>query len=327
MRYVIIGLGGVGGTIAAKLHLAGNDVIGVARGEHLRIIQTSGLTFVTPDGTHVLRFPVVAAPAEIGFGAEDVVILATKSQDTAGVARALRPVMPFTTPIIAAQNGVENERLLRRMFPCVYGMFVILPGTHLRPGEVIAQSSPVYGQLDVGRYPGGTDAVSDVVAASLRAADFDARSIPDVLRWKYGKLRLNLANAAEAICGTADWSSELSDRLRAEADAVFAAGGIAHATADEVAARMAGGLTMKPIDGITRGGNSTWQSLARGTGRTEVDFLNGEIDLLGATFGVPTPANATVVRLLDRMAAQHAAAGSMTGAQVLAAIDRYPLEL
>ena len=47
-------------------------------------------------------------------------------------------------------------------------------------------------------------------------------------------------------------------------------------------------------DESLRGGSSTWQSLTRGTGDIECDFLNGEIALLGRLFGVPTPANSFV---------------------------------
>jgi 2-dehydropantoate 2-reductase len=36
---------------------------------------------------------------------------------------------------------------------------------------------------------------------------------------------------------------------------------------------------------------STWQSLERGAGTVEVDWLNGEIVLLGRLHGVPTPVN------------------------------------
>ena len=39
MRYVVIGAGAVGGTIAARLHAAGREVVVVARGAHLDAIR------------------------------------------------------------------------------------------------------------------------------------------------------------------------------------------------------------------------------------------------------------------------------------------------
>ncbi|TAJ20353.1 MAG: ketopantoate reductase family protein, partial [Dehalococcoidia bacterium] len=43
MRYVVYGAGAVGGGIGGKLHQAGKDVVLIARGEHLRVMQTEGL--------------------------------------------------------------------------------------------------------------------------------------------------------------------------------------------------------------------------------------------------------------------------------------------
>ena len=60
------------------------------------------------------------------------------------------------------------------------------------------------------------------------------------------------------------------------------------------------------LPGQERSGGSTWQSLARGAGSIESDYLNGEIVLLGRLHGVPTPVNA----VLQRRARQAVAAGS-----------------
>lgn len=43
MKYLIAGTGGVGGSIAGFLSMAGKDVTCIARGAHLQSIQTNGL--------------------------------------------------------------------------------------------------------------------------------------------------------------------------------------------------------------------------------------------------------------------------------------------
>ena len=48
-------------------------------------------------------------------------------------------------------------------------------------------------------------------------------------------------------------------------------------------------MDVRPVNGEFRGGGSSWQSLARGTRSIETDYLNGEIVMLGALHGVPTP--------------------------------------
>jgi 2-dehydropantoate 2-reductase len=54
MRIAIVGAGGVGGTLAARLALAGREVWVVARGEHARAIEERGLQLIGHDGTHAL---------------------------------------------------------------------------------------------------------------------------------------------------------------------------------------------------------------------------------------------------------------------------------
>ena len=51
MKFTILGAGGTGGTLAAKLGLGGADVSVIARGEHLQAIQNNGLTLEYADGT------------------------------------------------------------------------------------------------------------------------------------------------------------------------------------------------------------------------------------------------------------------------------------
>ena len=43
MKYLVVGTGGVGGSIAGFLALAGKDVTCIARGKHLEAIRRNGL--------------------------------------------------------------------------------------------------------------------------------------------------------------------------------------------------------------------------------------------------------------------------------------------
>ncbi len=67
-----------------------------------------------------------------------------------------------------------------------------------------------------------------------------------------------------------------------------------------------------------RHGSSTWQSLERRAGTTEVDYLNGEVVLLGRLHGVPTPVNAVLQRVAARMAREGMAPGSFRESDLLA---------
>ena len=318
MRMVIVGLGAIGGVMAGRLVESGHDVVGVARGQHLAAIKADGLGLSTPEGHARIPLDVVDDPASLRLTSDDVVILAVKSQDTAGVVDRLRLGVPTGTVIVSAQNGVANELTLSRVFDRVLGMVVVCPAVHLEPGEVAAYSAPVTGVLSVGRYPGGHDAASDDLAGALNQSGFAAESVPDIMRGKYGKLRSNLANAVEATCGRS--AEDLIGRIRAEGDACLAAAGIDFAS-DAEQARQFDRLDLQLVDGRARPGGSTWQSLARGSASTEVDFLNGEITMLGRIHGISTPANRTVMRVLAKMVREHQTPGSYREADLLAEID------
>ena len=305
MRIVIVGVGAVGGTVAARLHLAGHDVVGVARGAHGQAIRERGLRFESPADAHTVPLAVVGSVSEVHWRDGDVAALAMKSQDTTAVLHELRRVAPADTPIVCLQNGVDNERQALRLFPNVYGVCVMLPADHLEPGRVRVYTNPS-GLLDVGRYPHGSDATADELAAVFTSAGFGSVARPDIMRWKYRKLILNLANAIEALLGPFKrWPTggDLVARVNAEGMAVLDAAGIDLVAEEEDAARRGDTLTIQRVGGERRQGGSTMQSLQRGT-PVETDFLNGEIVLLGRQYGVATPANALLQRLLAEAAAR-----------------------
>ena len=320
-RYVVFGAGAIGGVIAGFLHRAECDVVGIARGAHLAAIRQHGLSLRTPDGAFTVHLPVAATPREIRWRDDDVVLLAMKSQDTQAALHELATAAPPSIVVVCAQNGVANERAALRCFETTLGMCVICPATHLAAGVVEAESSPCPGILDVGRYPSGSDATVEEVAAALRAATFNSRAVPDVMRWKHAKLLVNLGNAVEAICGPRS-GGDLMGWVREEGEAVLRAAGIDWAPVEEDAARRGDRLSIRPVDGRMRGGGSSWQSLTRGAGTIEVDYLNGEIVLLGRLHGIPTPANAVLQRIARRMAHERVRPGAMHEDEVLAAITR-----
>jgi len=304
MTFVVYGAGAVGGVLGGLLHEAGHDVVLVARGEHLAAIQNRGLRLASPERVRHVPVPAVS-PAEVAWRPGDVVLLAVKSDATQSVLPALAAAAPPETPLVSVQNGVANEPAALRWFAHVYGVCVMMPAAHLEPGVVEQHCAPTPGILDVGRFPTGVDDRADAVAAAFRAAGFVSEPRPDIMRWKYRKLLLNLGNAVEAVCGQDAGAEELAELARREGEAALAAARIDPVSEQTDEERRAGILELGLIDGRPRGGGSSWQSLARRTGTIETDYLNGEIVRLGRLHGVPTPAN----ELLRRRANQLAAAG------------------
>jgi 2-dehydropantoate 2-reductase len=319
MRFVIFGAGAVGGVVGARLHQSGYEVALIARGAHLDAIRRSGLTLETPVERSTLRLAVGEDPTELEVGGEDVVLLTTKSQDTAGALDALRRAGAEELPIVCLQNGVDNERAALRRFQSVYGGLVMAPTAHLEPGVVQAYGTTLAGMIDIGAYPHGADERCQAIAQALGASGFASRVQVDIMRLKYAKLLLNVGNAVIALCGDGEASDELVAVARAEGRAALSAAGIEFEApeVDDIQGRW-GEIGVREIEGRPRAGSSSWQSLARGTGAIETDYLNGEIALLGRLHGVPTPINAALCNVAGRYARQGRAPGELSPSELLA---------
>lgn len=309
MRFIVYGAGGIGSVVGGRLFEHGHDVVLIARPEHAAAIAADGLRIESADGTITVPVPVVTDPRLLTFTEDDVVFLAMKSQGTLEAVRTLAQVTPRGTPVVSLQNGVANERIALRWHSDVYGICVMCPASYLEPGIVQAFASPTTGVLDVGRFPEGVDDLAKEVAASLESSTFSSRPIPDIMRWKYTKLLMNLGNAIQAVGEPGRWLGDVWKQAQEEGEACLRAAGVAFASWEEDSARRGELTRSRPIAGRDRGGGSSWQSLARGTGNIETDYLNGEIVLLGRLHGIATPVNA----LLQRLATEAAERGDPPG--------------
>jgi 2-dehydropantoate 2-reductase len=311
MRYILYGAGAIGGLAGGRMADRGAEVVLIARGAHAEAIASDGLIIVSAEGTTTVKVPVVTDPSEVEFRADDAVLLAMKSHQTRAALDALQRVAPASTPIACLQNGVENERAALRLYANVYGVCVMCPSTHLEPGVVQQDSVPVPGLLDVGRYPAGLDATVTEISEAFRAAGFDSIERPDVMRWKYRKLIMNLGNAVSAVIGSPG-TKAVTERAQQEGEACMRAAAIDYASVAEDRHRRADIMQIRDIPGRPRGGGSSWQSLRRGSGSIESDYLNGEVSLLGRLHGVATPVNDLLGRLAWEAARRGAKPGAMT---------------
>jgi 2-dehydropantoate 2-reductase len=320
MRWIVVGAGAVGGVVGGLLADAGHDVTLIARGSQLEAMRSSGLRVRTPRLDVVVSCPVVGSIGEVAIGPGDVVLLAVKSQDSDMALRELSISADPGAVIVCLQNGLENERIAARRFADVLGVPVMLPSTIVEPGAVAAWGAPHPGGLDVGRYPDApVDDLVSAVSSGFEAAGFQSTPRPDVSRWKRRKLVMNVGNAVQALVGLGS-GHRLRELATAEAEACFVAAGLEVASLEEDVANREGRMEITDIPGLTRGGGSSWQSLVRGTGSIEADYLNGEICLLGRLHGVPTPVNALLQRRANAAAAAGLAPGSTTETELLATL-------
>lgn len=105
MKICVVGAGAIGGLMAAKLALSGNDVTVVDQGAHLTAIQKDGLQLIWEDGSeHNAKVNAVASVLDAGK--QDLVILAVKAHFLDQVAKESESLMGPDTVIMTVQNGL-----------------------------------------------------------------------------------------------------------------------------------------------------------------------------------------------------------------------------
>ena len=106
MRIAVFGAGGIGGYLGGRLSQAGEEVVLIARGEHLKAIREHGLKVDSIKGDFVAA-PALATDNPAEAGVVDAVILGVKAWQVAEAAEAMRPMIGPNTFVLPLQNGVE----------------------------------------------------------------------------------------------------------------------------------------------------------------------------------------------------------------------------
>ena len=118
MKYLIAGTGGVGGSIAGFLALAGKDVACIARGEHLAAIREHGLRLHSDlKGEHTLHIP--ACTAEEYQGKADVIFVCVKGYSVDSITDLIRWASKPETVVIPILNVYGTGPRIQRLVPGV----------------------------------------------------------------------------------------------------------------------------------------------------------------------------------------------------------------
>ena len=282
-----------------------------------------------------LPVPAVAGPDEITLTADDVLILTTKTHQApeallswADVEVAGGGTAGERLPLLVALNGVAGEDMALRYFARVYGVCVWMWAAHLTPGEVVVEGVPASGVFHIGRVPAAATHMEDLELLGQVKDDWTGARLKvalpaDVMRWKYRKLLTNVGNAVQALLGRQRGAGELVRAAEAEGRSVLDAARIRYTTDEEESAARAHSFTVRPVSGLPEFiGGSTWQSLARGTGNVETDYLNGELARIARQIGMAAPINAKLAALTRRAAQTGQRPGELNVHQLAELLDR-----
>ncbi len=104
-RICVVGAGAIGGLLAAKFALAGEDVTVIDQGAHLAAIQKNGLKLEWHDGSvQTAKMKAVGKASEAGK--QDLVVLAVKAHFLDSVVRDIDHLLDKDTVVLTVQNGL-----------------------------------------------------------------------------------------------------------------------------------------------------------------------------------------------------------------------------
>ncbi|ADK85511.1 2-dehydropantoate 2-reductase [Desulfarculus baarsii DSM 2075] len=315
----VIGAGAIGGITAALMAKAGRNVELVCK--HSQTTDRAlypGLRLRGVCGEHEVRMQAVTNIGELS-SPKDIVFLATKANDCLTAARQLAPFLTDDGVVVSLQNGISEDALGEilgrgRVIGCVVGW----GATMHEPGELEMTSE---GEFVLGNIDAQPDERLPIIKSFLEFAR-PTRISDNIMGELYSKLIVNSCiNSLGAISGWPLGQLLKSWRVRS----IFIAQmreAMAVAAAMKLKVEPGGGgkldyyrfvkgngplailkrhLYVKAIGTkYARIKSSSLQSLQRGR-PTEVDYLNGYIVEKGKAFGVATPVNEAIVRMIKQI--------------------------
>ena len=302
MRIVVIGAGGIGGWLGARLAASGQQVGFLVHDRTLAALRSGGLTLRDCSGgepgtvTARIETPLASddprALTETLGGEPDLVLVTTKVDALAPLAPALRVLTGPDTGVVSTQNGISAPGVLAD----AVGTEHVLPGVArvysaiVSPGDVRTIGSA--GSLALGEWDGSTTARSRAAARALEAAGIRAWTPDSIWAELWRKVSFvvvqgSLGAAANAPIGVL--RTDLRDaftRAVGEVIAVAAAQGhdlATHGAPDPVAA------ALRMADAQPAGATTSMQrDIAAGL-PSELDAQLGALCRAGDEAGVATP--------------------------------------
>ena len=333
MNIAIFGAGSIGCYLGGQLAHAGANVTFIGRQRFKTEIETHGLKL-----THFERDDITLSPETFSFSldprdisAADIILLTTKSQDTAEATKSIAALANSEAIIISFQNGVSNPEVLRAaLSQTVLGAVVPFNVTGTGPGRFHCGTE---GDLTVQKI----DDPRLKTLQSLFEKSGQGLVISDnILAVQWGKLLVNLNNAFNTLTGGTLREGLLQRHYRKALALVLEEGlsvargaGIEPAAFGKAdAAKMIKILRLPnfiykiimnkivKIDAAAR--SSMLDDLDMGR-VSEIDYLQGEIVRLAKRTGQSAPFNKIILDLVND-AFSKGKSPKLTGHEILARI-------
>lgn len=320
MRIAVIGVGAIGGPIAAHLVENGIDLIGVTKHPELaETIQERGLQLQGVEKSRLVRMKAVPLIEDLE-GHFEIVFLAMMATEVRQAAKAILPYLRDDSVCVTLQNGIVEDMVAAIVGRSrVVSAVVVWASTMAEPSvvEVTSNGQFVIGLLDE---TGNQSRLREV--ETLLGYCQPVTITDNIYGALFAKLTINAClNGLGAISGQTCGEILASERTRRlfmgiateaiivasrmgikiENIGVFDIQRVALSETDSEASFAEKHSILEALGQIIKDvKSSSLQSLERGR-KTEIDFLNGYIAKKGKELGVATPINSTVTQLVKEI--------------------------
>jgi 2-dehydropantoate 2-reductase len=324
LKVLVFGAGAIGTYIGGSLALAGQQVVFVEQPKVVEELRQRGLRLdltidkrrKTKDASRVdpASFVIVSALEEaLRYGPFDVALFALKSFDTQSALEGIRPYADKMPPILCLSNGVSNEPAIAEVLgteKVIYGTVTTAVGRR-GAGDIVLERL-----RGVGLAKGHP--LSEKLNKTLNTAYLNSQLFDDANSMKWSKMLTNLlANPTSAILDmTAGEVFANKDLYKLEIEmlreclAVMEAQGLKVVDLPGTPVRALAFATKLPLwlskpllsgaAGAGRGGKmpSFHIDLYAGRGKSEVQYLHGEVVRAGEKCNIRTPVNKVLTETL-----------------------------
>jgi len=291
MRIAVFGTGGVGGYFGGRLAQAGEDMTFIARGEHLRAIQTNGLKVDSLNGSFLI-YPAKATDDVAEVGPVDLIILGVKAWQVPAAARAIKRLVGPKTTVLPLQNGVDAVPQLTAELGrgsvigglCKIVSFVVGPG-HIRHAGFAP--SVVIGEMDNQR----TDRIVEI-EKTFNHAGVDTTIASDIqvalwMKFLFIASFSGVGALANEPVGILRTDPELRAQMLRAMEEIYA---LAHARGIQLPSNSIE-IAMAGVDALPGDATSSMQRDIAADRPSELESQNGAVVRMAHKTGVPTHEN------------------------------------
>ena len=300
MRIAVIGAGGVGGFLGARLVEAEFDVTVVARGEHARALKRDGLLIHAAGGEHRVVLPKIVTAEQLD-GVFDLVCLAVKWRDLEEVCAEAARVIAARGLVLPLLNGLEAEDVCARFVGAQRTLAAVayMSSGITAPGEIYVHG---HARLGLSPYREGQAQDLERAAACFERARVPVRRHADYRSMLWEKMVWNAP--FNAICALTQKTAgqvadELSGLVREAMQEVIR---VAAAEGVELPAVLADGMLQLTRAEFPNTLPSMLQDVRSGR-PTEVEVLQGAVVARAQAAGVAVPVLRTLADLVRGLTA------------------------